>query len=277
MTIIAKNPAQYGLADVEPDPPLDSDVVTVHYPVDLRLVAECVDAPVETLADLNPSLLRMTTPKDEDFDLRLPAGTRSKYEQAILAIPVDKRVWWRYHKVAPGETLASIAAKYHTRAQAIAEANDLEGKELSPDAKLIIPVAPGKGGGELVYAKRATRYRVRKGDTVLSVADDFGVPPEKLRQWNRLRGNDLRKGRVLFIYRPVRAGEPAPASASKSKRGKRLPSSATGTKRHTVKPGETLASIAQAYSTTVEALRRDNPKAGDKLQAGQVLVIAPKR
>ena len=281
MTIIAKNPAQYGLQDVEPDPPLATDTVTVHYPVDLRLVAECVDAPVETLQDLNPSLLRLTTPKDEDFDLHLPAGSKEKYQQAILAIPVDKRVWWRYHRVAPGETLATIASKYHTKAQAIAEANNLEGGELTPDARLIIPVAPGRGDGEVVYAKRPTRYRVRKGDTVLSVADDFGVPPEKLRRWNHLRGNELRKGRVLLIYRPVPAGAaaaPTRARSSKSKQGKELPASAQKEgQRHTVKAGETLTSIAQAYNTTVEALRQANPKAGDKLRVGQVLVIAPAR
>ena len=279
MTIIAKNPAQYGLADVQPDPPLDTDVVTVHYPVDLRLVAECVDVPVETLTDLNPSLLRMTTPKDEDFDLRLPAGTKEKYQQAIVAIPEDKRVSWRYHKVEKSDTLAGLAARYHIKAKAIAEANNLEGDDLTPDAKLIIPVTGGKGDGELVYSKRPTRYRVRTGDTVLSVADDFGVSPDKLRQWNHLRGTELKKGRTLVIYRPVPAvGAASRASSPKSKRGKKPPvTAATGTKRHTVKPGETLASIAQAYNTTVEALRRDNPKAGDKLRVGQTLVIAPGR
>ena len=57
-----------------------------------------------------------------------------------------------------------------------------------------------------VFSKRPTRYRVRKGDTVLSVADDFGVPPERLRRWNRLKGNELRKGRSIVIYRPVAEG-----------------------------------------------------------------------
>ena len=76
MTIISKNPARYGLDTVTPEPPLHYDVVKVNYPVDLRLVAECVDAPVDTLVDLNPSLLRRTTPKDQAYDLRIPAGTQ---------------------------------------------------------------------------------------------------------------------------------------------------------------------------------------------------------
>ncbi|MGC2695338.1 MAG: transglycosylase SLT domain-containing protein, partial [Candidatus Angelobacter sp.] len=92
MTIMSKNPAQYGLDAVEPDPPLKYDVVTVDYPVDLRLVAECVDTPVEQLIDLNPSLLRRTTPKDQPFNLHLPQGTKATYETAIASIPKEKRV-----------------------------------------------------------------------------------------------------------------------------------------------------------------------------------------
>jgi hypothetical protein len=33
------------------------------------------------------------------------------------------------------------------------------------------------------------------------------VPPEKLRRWNRLKGNDLRRGRVLVVYKPLGPGE----------------------------------------------------------------------
>ena len=58
----------------------------------------------------------------------------------------------------------------------------------------------------MVFSKRPTRYRVRRGDTVLSVADDFGVPPERIRRWNRLKGNELRKGRSIVIYRPAAEG-----------------------------------------------------------------------
>lgn len=208
MTIMSKNPAQYGLDDVTPDTAEKYDRVAVDYPVDLRLVAECVDTPVEQVAELNPSLLRRTTPKDEPFELRLPDGTKEKYLGAIAAIPKDKRVLWHYHKVESGDTLASLAKKYHTTERSISAANSLNGPELLADSKLIIPMtgaAPREG--VIAYSKRPSRYKVRKGDTVLSVADDFGVPPEKLRRWNRLKGNDLRRGKLLVIYKPLAPGE----------------------------------------------------------------------
>lgn len=207
MTIMSKNPTQYGLDGIQPDPADRYEVVKVDYPVDLRLVAECIEAPVERLADLNPSLLRNTTPKDQTFELRLPEGAKEKYEQTIAAIPKDKRVMWRYYRVQSGDTLASIAKKYRTTEKSIAAANDLgTSRELMPDSKLVIPVSGSAEGGAVVYSKNPTRYKVRKGDTVLSVADDFGVASDRLRRWNRLKGNQLSHVRTLVIYKPLAAG-----------------------------------------------------------------------
>jgi len=63
VTIMAKNPSQYGLDTIVPDPRMAYDTLKINYPVDLRLVAECVDVTPAELQELNPSLLRMTTPK----------------------------------------------------------------------------------------------------------------------------------------------------------------------------------------------------------------------
>jgi membrane-bound lytic murein transglycosylase D len=205
ITIMSKNPAQYGLDRLVPQTQSPVDTVTIRDPVDLRLVAECVDSSVATLQELNPSLLRLTTPKDQEFTLRLPLGTRAKFEIAISAIPPDMRVWWHYHRVSSGETLAGIAHKYHTTVKAIESVNNLsEEDSLRLESKLIIPITPGRHDSEaLSFSKAAARYKVRKGDTVLSVADHFGVPVEQLRKWNHLKGNTLAVGRVLLIHRPV--------------------------------------------------------------------------
>jgi membrane-bound lytic murein transglycosylase D len=229
MTIMAKNPTQYGLDHLELDRPTSADTVRIHYPIDLRLVAECTDSSTAVLQELNPSLLRMTTPKDMDFDLHLPGGMAEKFQRAVEAVPEDMRVYWRYHRVESGETLSEIARRYHTTATAIAEANNLQGDELARDSKLIIPVSPAKvvaadAGSRTAstsYGKHPSRYSARKGDTVLSVADDFGVPAEKLRQWNHLSGNELRAGRTLTVYKPSgsSAAVVQPASAHRSRAG----------------------------------------------------------
>ena len=281
-TIIAKNPEQYGLERVTPDPAPQVDQVTINYPVDLRLVAECVDTSVDYLQELNPSLLRMTTPKDQSFTLNLPGNSRDKYETAIAAIPQDMRTYWRYHNVEYGDTLPAIARKYHTSTSSIEEANNLSDDELKAGTKLIIPISPTHHESQTVaYSRHATHYKIRKGDTIASVADDFEVPVEKIRKWNHLRKGTLIPGHTLIIYKPLspdsaeaEAGAPKPEPKANSRRSKSqtLRSSQTA-KYHKVKKGETLAGIAESNHTSVAALKRDNPNLDATLQAGDVLVI----
>ena len=275
-TIMAKNPSQYGLEHLTPDPPLVYDTVKVDYPVDLRLVAECVDSSLPSLQDLNPALLRMTTPKDGTYDLRLPAGSSEKFQTTIAGIPRDKRVWWRYYKVQSGESLSEIARQFRTTTSSIAEVNNIAADdEIRPGMRLVIPVTPRRESEGLAFSKKPTIYKVRKGDTVLSVADDFSVPVEKVRQWNHLKGNTLKAGRTLRIYRPAArpdASETKVAAKSKSNAKSSLQASSK-TVHHKVKKGETLSSIAEDYNTTVAALRRANGKAASHLTAGTVLVV----
>ena len=277
VTIMAKNPAQYGLQDIVPDKPVPVDTVKIDYPVDLRLVAECIDVPVSDLQELNPSLLRMTTPKDREFELHLPAGSKDRYLDAIAAVPPDMRVWWRYHKVQNGDTLASIARSYRTTAKAISAANNLDGNELDTDAKLIIPIAPGKHAfseDPATYSRHAMAYRIRKGDTVSSVAANFGVPPQMVRRWNHLKGDSLRGRRVVYVRLPISpSAAEATHVATKSKRkGGRTTVAQNQVVHHKVKQGETLTSIATSYKTTVSALQRDNGKVAN-LRPGMILIV----
>jgi membrane-bound lytic murein transglycosylase D len=124
MALIAKDPKAYGI-EVEPDTPIETDQVTVTAPTDLRLIAQLIDRPVEDLIRLNPGLLRWTTPaNDPEYVLRLPKGTGPVFEEAVAAIPLDKRIWWRAHKVAEGDTLSSVAHKFRITPVTLANAND---------------------------------------------------------------------------------------------------------------------------------------------------------
>ncbi len=196
LTLIAKDAAHYGIA-VEPDPPDDFDVIKPGRAIDLRLVAETIDVDVATLRALNPSLLRMATPEDPNFVLYLPKGTSEKFSAEIADIPPDKWVSWRRHRVESGDTLTSIARQYRVTPSAIADANDLDrGEPLTLGEKLIIPATrpPEETKSRLV------RYRVRKGDTLDGVADQFSVTAEQIRKWNGLKAPKVSRGMVLRIY-----------------------------------------------------------------------------
>src|SRR6202165_4043705 len=196
LTLIAKDAAHYGI-QAEPEAPVSTDIVKPGRAIDLRLVAETIDVDVETLRSLNPSLLRLATPDDPAFELRLPAGTAEKFSAEIADIPPDKWVSWRRHRVAAGETLTAIAKKYRVTPKAIADANNLESATaLNTGEKLIIPAIQPAAENK----RRMVSYRVRKGDTFLGIADRFSVESEDLIKWNRLKSKRVRRGMVLRIY-----------------------------------------------------------------------------
>jgi len=217
---------------------------------------------------------------------------------AIASIPPDMRLWWRYHTVQSGDTVASLARSFHTTAKQIEEANHLDGSVLDADQKLVIPVAPGRHPeiDTATYARRITRYKVRHGDTVESVAENFGVSPQMLRRWNGLRGSRLSGRRVLALHLPITPSHDADFTASRPKSKKTTQTASSkppatksaeierigpGAKaekaeaivvHHKVRTGETLYSIANYYKTTVAALKRDNRNIA-VLRPGMILTI----
>src|SRR5246127_3596880 len=216
LTLIAKDAAHYGI-QVDPEKPVAIEIVKPGRAIDLRLVAETIDVDVETLRTLNPSLLRLATPDDPSFELHLPAGTAERFSAEIADIPADKWVSWRRHRVEAGETLTSIGKKYHVTSAAIAAANNLEhGVALNAGEKLIIPATQPQAE----IKRRLVSYRVRRGDTMLGIADRYSVSPDDVRKWNRLRSNHVNRGMVLRIYALGAAPETHGPARARSKRKK---------------------------------------------------------
>jgi membrane-bound lytic murein transglycosylase D len=213
--IMAKNPEQYGLDKIVPDAPVVSDTVTVDYAIDLRLVADITNSSLPEIVALNPSLLRMTTPRDGSFDLHIPLGMRDVFAERIKSIPEDKRSSWRFHVVRSGETLDGIAAASHVHASEIAATNRLTaGDGLDAGDELVIPVA------NAVANAGPQRYTLRRGDTLVTVADRFGVSVEELRRWNHLSSSVVKPGGSLAVAEPVKLA-PSMRVRTKSGRGKK--------------------------------------------------------
>jgi len=231
--IIANHPTQYGFDEITLDPPVLTDTVTINYSADLRLVSDIVGAPVDELIALNPSLLRMVTPPDTEFDLHLPAGTAALFQEQIAAIPVSKRDSWRYHKVMPDDSLGSVAHTYSVSVSALADANQLQTtSKLDGVEALVVPV-PARA----VPSSHAVYYTTRRGDTLVSVADRFGISLSQLRRWNKLPASGIRieAGRHLHVAEPtvVRAG----TSRSRHGKGKKGRAHETATDRSQRGPG----------------------------------------
>jgi len=240
--IMAKNPEKYGLNKLPPSPPVIYETVPVDYAISLNLVADVTNSTVPEIIALNPAMMRLSTPADISYDLHIPPGTLQLFNDRLKDIPENKRTSWRFHVVRAGETLESIAASFHARPAEIATYNEVSAaKPLALNDEVVIPVAaPSSTAGQ-------QRYTTRRSDTLVTVADRFGVTVEQLRSWNHLTDSRIMAGRSLYVAEPVRLAPGTHATRGRSKRGatssQRGRTVATGRGRttHTSTPAKTTS------------------------------------
>ena len=172
--------------------------------------------------------------------------------------------------------LSDIARHYRVTVPAIELANHLEAHATIPAGFLLnVPTAPP--------TVRLLHYSVVRGDTLEGIAERFDVTVSELKRWNNIKGASVPRGSRLRIYA---GGSPEDSTRAKVKSAQSdhgnaavqdvsaNPSEKLESRRHVVKQGETLYSIAHAYRTTVESLREANPFLGERpLEAGDVLNI----
>ncbi|MCF5706438.1 LysM peptidoglycan-binding domain-containing protein [Pseudomonas syringae] len=111
-------------------------------------------------------------------------------------------------------------------------------------------------------------YRVRRGDTLESLASRYQVTVSSIKSNNKLAGNRLKAGQSLTI--PVKPGlntsQPVFEALARNEKPAR-------SRTYKVKNGDNLTTIAQANKVDVEDLQRWNKLSGKKLKIGQTLVM----
>jgi membrane-bound lytic murein transglycosylase D len=209
--VVAKAPEKYGFA-LSPDPALAYDSVPVKGAVDLRTVAECAGTALDEVRALNPALRRFATPAGRTFDVKVPSGNGIAAAQCLAALPPERRVSFRTHVVVRGQTLITIAKRYGTRAEDIAQANGMaSNRRLARGTELIIPIPPQARASLAKPARTVTpstntsgpqrvHYRIRPGDTLGSIADQYGVTVQDIQGWNGLNTTRIAAGSVLTLY-----------------------------------------------------------------------------
>jgi membrane-bound lytic murein transglycosylase D len=145
LTIMAKNPKDYDLENLETDRPVEYETIDLDTPTNLALIADSSDRPVSEIQELNPALLKSVAPTG--YQLRVPKGTLASVMSALEMVPANHRADWRIHRVAPGETLAEIAHHYATPVSALTSANQR--------AALQSPLADAPVAGDLLVVPAA--------------------------------------------------------------------------------------------------------------------------
>ncbi|MCY4081168.1 MAG: LysM peptidoglycan-binding domain-containing protein [Caldilineaceae bacterium] len=156
------------------------------------------------------------------------------------------------YEVKPGDTLSTISEKFGTEIQRIREMNLLTTDSLQVGQVLRMPYVPGLTTPEGIPTPTPEpfKYTVQEGDTLLSIALRYDVSLNRILSLNNLRDeHSISIGQELLIpSSSVSTGQPS------AQRGAADPALSRQVGTHTVRAGETLASIADQYGVTVAEL-----------------------
>jgi LysM repeat protein len=167
-----------------------------------------------------------------------------------LVMPTAAQAQGGIYVVQRGDTLYSIAVRYGTSVQAIMQANGLSNPNfIRVGQQLRIPGAGGSSGGSSGGSGGGV-YVVRYGDTLYSIAVRYGTSVQAIMQ-----ANGLSNPNFVWVGQQLRISGAAGSSGGSSRGGGTVPS---GGAIHVVQRGETLASIARRYGTSVSALVQAN-------------------
>jgi membrane-bound lytic murein transglycosylase D len=255
--LIAKQPERYGFS-VERQELFAYDSIIVPDMTGLDVLARLADTTVAAIRELNPQYLRLATPPGARSVVRLPLGHGPMTVAAYAELPPRQRVTFVEHFVARGETLSGIAVRYRVSQSLLLAANPkVKSRSLRIGQRVVVPTGGtlstkvARRMAEPVVAAGTTKrtfHRVRRGETISEIADEYGISQRELLDWN---GVD-RRGRI-------RAGQRIRVSAPDVRTVPQFaPQPVTGAKTHVVRRGETLKGLARRYGVSIQALREAN-------------------
>ncbi|HEY3933168.1 MAG TPA: LysM peptidoglycan-binding domain-containing protein [Gemmatimonadales bacterium] len=280
--IVAKEPAKYGFEPARDVAPFPRDSVLVDGGTGLDLIAKLADTTLDALRDLNPHLLRLVTPPDGPYPVRVPAGSAERIEDAYAALPDSERHAIVPHQMKSGETVATVARRYHVAAETIRSVNRVaRARYVAPGTTLYIPAATTLSAADLREPDPPRTIRtvtrtvvVRRGESIASVARRAGVSVARLRSENQLGDHaGVHAGERLITRRTTIVSGGRTVAAASGRRVAPQP----GAELHVVQRGETVGGIAQQYGIRQSTLIALNGLArGSALRTGQTLRIPPR-
>lgn len=113
------------------------------------------------------------------------------------------------HVVAAKETMFSISKAYNVTMDEIKQWNNLQDNDLSIGQEIVIRRRNTAGASTAVAVNESPTTQTTKGvhivgpkETLYSLARQYNITVDQLREWNKLEGNDLRIGQSLYVAKP---------------------------------------------------------------------------
>ncbi len=107
------------------------------------------------------------------------------------------------HTVKKGETLASIAQKYHVDTKSLQRENRLQTPQLRVGQVLVVPSSTVAKSGEKKSPHLTATYTVKKGDSLSCIAKKHGMTVAQLKQLNHLKSPKLSVGKRLLVKKSL--------------------------------------------------------------------------
>lgn len=198
--------------------------------------------------------------------------------------PIANQPYFTSIRVKPGLDLSRVAALADLDEDELYQLNPAFKRKVTLDGPhhLLVPLDKADtlqaGIATLKPAEIsiAQQYRVRKGDSLHSIAQRYRLSVAELKAANRLSANRLRNGQTLVI--PGQPGRPviepeSPRQLAQVERSKATPSARISTRSYTVKSGDTLWQIAKKNDVDVADIQRWNKLDSHGVKPGQTLKL----
>ncbi|HVY66792.1 MAG TPA: LysM peptidoglycan-binding domain-containing protein [Gammaproteobacteria bacterium] len=260
--------------------------------IDMALAAKLAGVDTDQLYTLNPGVNRWATDPDGPHRLLVPTDQAERFSAALASLGERERVQWTRHRIAQGENIAAIAARYDTTPAVIREVNKLRSNNLRAGDYLMIPHATQALASYTQSAdlraerqKSVARSGVRKehvvgsGETLWSIARQYGVDVRALASWNAMAPGDvLSLGRSLVVWTDAPATGAQNMAQARVARTDSVAGFALNDRvrqiNYVVRSGDSLSAIGRRFHVTVPKLTEWNAGAADKpLRPGQRLTL----
>jgi len=109
--------------------------------IDLGLVSDLAEIPLEELRALNPEYKRWATAPDGPHELLVPVPAKQRFHEVLATLPPSKRLRFVRHQVRRGDTLFAIARRYGVSLEALCSVNRVRGSLIHPGQELLVPLS----------------------------------------------------------------------------------------------------------------------------------------
>jgi len=200
---IINNPEKYGLNAITVDEPLEYEKVAVSKQIHVKNIAREIGVDEKTLKELNPELRYGILPQEE-YPLKVPPGKSEVLLANLDNIPLSypPQPAYVYHRIRRGESLSTIARRYHTSVRRIMNANNLHrssyivaGRKLKIPQRGVMPYQPKMDSNKDVTLPSI--HVVKSGDSLWNIAKRYGITTQTIQSLNNLETTELHIGQVL--------------------------------------------------------------------------------